>query len=177
MSDDQTLRIRPVREEDVFKLEALGHRAPGLARHRLEGQEKHLSLFFLALLGEEIVGHAVLAWVTPDPPALEDCANITDVWVRPDWRRHGIATALLEACESVATDQGFARIGLSVGLENAGAQALYARHGYLPLDLPPYHESGRWIDANGRLVEWGEDCRYLIKVVRMEFDALPRKSE
>lgn len=163
MSEEQHLRIRPVRPEDIPKLEALGHRAPGLAQHRLEGQEKQLSLFFLALLGEEIVGHAVLTWLGPERPQVEECANVTDVWVHPDWRRHGIASALLEACESVAHDQAFPRIGLSVGVDNEGAQALYARHGYSPLDIPPYLESGRWTDANGQLVEWSETCRYLTK--------------
>jgi ribosomal protein S18 acetylase RimI-like enzyme len=163
MSEDLQLSIRPVRAEDLPKLDALGHRAPGLARHRLEGQEKNLSLFFLALLGEEVVAHAVLTWVGPAYPPVNDCAHVTDVWVRPDWRRHGIASALLEACESVARDQDFGCLGLSVGVDNPGAQALYARHGYTDIGVAPYVESGRWTDANGKLVEWAETCVFLTK--------------
>lgn len=163
MSDDLTLKIRPVRPEDLPALEALGHRAPGLAKHRLEAQERNLGLFFLALVGDQIAGHAVLAWVGPDYPRVEDCANVTDVWVRPEWRRNGIATSLLEACESVAHAQSFPRIGLSVGVDNVPARALYASLGYVDLGEPPYLESGRWTDAKGGLVEWAETCRYLVK--------------
>lgn len=163
MSEDLTLRIRPARPEDIPALEALGHRAPGLAQHRLEAQERNLGLFFLALVGEEISGHAVLTWAGPEFPLVEDCANVTDVWVPPVWRRHGIATALLEACESVARDQSFARLGLSVGIDNAPAQALYATLGFFSAGHEPYLESGRWTDAKGGLVEWAETCLYLIK--------------
>jgi ribosomal protein S18 acetylase RimI-like enzyme len=163
MSDEATLRIRPIRPEDILPLEALGHRAPGLAAHRLSEQERGQSLFFLALIDDEIVGHAVLTW-TPDPAHVENCPDVSDVWVQPTWRRHGIGTSLLEACEHVARDQGFGQIGLSVGIENEGAAALYRQHGYeVEEAIKPYTESGRWTDAKGEYVEWSERCRYLRK--------------
>ncbi|MGV3617372.1 MAG: GNAT family N-acetyltransferase [Fimbriimonas sp.] len=162
MSDEATLRIRPIRPEDVLPLEALGHRAPGLAAHRLGEQGRGHSLVFIAFIDDEIVGHAVLTWV-PESAHVADCPDVSDVWVQPRWRRHGIGTSLLEACEHVARDQGFRQIGLSVGVDNEGAAALYRQHGYDDVGLEPYIESGRWTDAKGELVEWSERCRYLRK--------------
>lgn len=60
--------------------------------------------------------------------------EIQDLRVLPDFRRRGMATALIAKGEELARTAGRAGIGLSVGL-HAGygnAQRLYARLGYIP---------------------------------------------
>lgn len=60
--------------------------------------------------------------------------EIQDLNVIPDAREKGCATALLNAFETIAEDQGASRIGISVGLTKdfGPAQRLYIKHGYMP---------------------------------------------
>ncbi len=57
--------------------------------------------------------------------------HVYDVWVHPTHRRHGYAVAAFAAMEAQVRALGIERIGLHVFAHNAGAQALYARLGYL----------------------------------------------
>jgi GNAT superfamily N-acetyltransferase len=57
--------------------------------------------------------------------------EIQDVFVFPDYRRQGLATALIRFCEEKA---GTDMIGISVPISHryGGAQRLYSRLGYIP---------------------------------------------
>lgn len=57
--------------------------------------------------------------------------HVYDVLVDPGHRRRGHAAAAFAAMETLVRAQGIDRIGLHVFAHNAGAQALYARLGYL----------------------------------------------
>jgi GNAT superfamily N-acetyltransferase len=54
--------------------------------------------------------------------------------VLPDYRKQGIGTKLIEACEQAEKEQGRALIGLGVGLtaDYGNAQRLYIHLGYIP---------------------------------------------
>lgn len=54
------------------------------------------------------------------------------LYVAPDHRRQGIATALLTVAEAWAQQQGHGQITLQVFSDNQAAQALYQSLGYLP---------------------------------------------
>ena len=60
--------------------------------------------------------------------------EIQDLNVIPDAREQGVATALVEAFENLACDQGLESIGISVGLtkDYGPAQRLYVKLGYMP---------------------------------------------
>ena len=60
--------------------------------------------------------------------------EIQDLNVIPEAREQGVATALVEAFENLARDQGLESIGISVGLtkDYGPAQRLYVRLGYMP---------------------------------------------
>ena len=69
-----------------------------------------------------------------------DLAWIATICVMPEYRRQGIASALLEECE---TRLDVARIRLSVRLGNAGAIQLYEGFGYRRVDIwPKYYQDG-----------------------------------
>ena len=83
------------------------------------------SLWFLAYDGDEstVVGLCVCHASAPGDP---DRARISDVGVRPAWRRRGIGRALLLHAFGVLAERGIEGAILTVDTENkSGAPALY----------------------------------------------------
>ena len=69
-----------------------------------------------------------------------DLAWIATICVLPEYRRQGIAAALLLECE---TQMEVSRIRLSVRSENEGAIQLYEGFGYRRIDIwPKYYQNG-----------------------------------
>ena len=69
-----------------------------------------------------------------------DLAWIATIGVLPAYRRQGVASTLLQACE---TQLDVARIRLSVRMGNAGAVRLYENFGYHRVDIwPKYYRDG-----------------------------------
>ncbi|MDA0672483.1 MAG: GNAT family N-acetyltransferase [Cyanobacteria bacterium] len=62
-------------------------------------------------------------------------AYVMLLYVDPDHRRRGIATALLRVAETWARRRGDRQIGLQVFPDNEAALALYERRGYTPAAL------------------------------------------
>lgn len=62
-----------------------------------------------------------------------DEAYITNVAVRPDLRRQGIASTLLRRLESIARMSGVTRITLEVRESNDAARSAYERLGFTPI--------------------------------------------
>jgi ribosomal protein S18 acetylase RimI-like enzyme len=90
--------------------------------------------YLVAWEGDEPLGHAHLA--LSDPPELQD------VSVRPEHRRRGVASALAEAAERAVVARGFARLRLSVSVDNDAALALYQHLGYGDVGVPPRRVQG-----------------------------------
>ena len=76
--------------------------------------------------------------------AVVDEGYITNVAVRPDCRRQGVAAALLDALEAQGTERELAFLTLEVRQSNAPARALYEKLGYLQAGLRRnYYENPR----------------------------------
>jgi GNAT superfamily N-acetyltransferase len=63
-------------------------------------------------------------------PATEP-ARIRAFFVRPGWERRGIGSALMQACEQAAIDEGFTRMEMGSTLTGV---ALYRAHGYTEVE-------------------------------------------
>ncbi|TAK61102.1 MAG: GNAT family N-acetyltransferase [Dehalococcoidia bacterium] len=76
---------------------------------------------------------------------------------------HGVGTELMRSAEQAARERGHATIGLSVGVDNTRARALYLRLGYRQADIPPFDV--RWINRDERGVERveSETCTYFTR--------------
>ena len=76
--------------------------------------------------------------------AVVDEGYITNVAVRPDCRRQGVAAALLDALEAQGKERELAFLTLEVRQSNAPARALYEKLGYLQAGLRrSYYENPR----------------------------------
>lgn len=90
--------------------------------------------YLVAWSGDEPLGHAYLALTSP--PELQD------VSVRVQYRRRGVASALVAHVEREAASLGFDRLRLTVSQDDEGAHALYRRCGYADTDVPPRRVHG-----------------------------------
>jgi ribosomal protein S18 acetylase RimI-like enzyme len=108
--------------------------------------------------GDEPVGHAFVAWSATKLGVPE----IQDVWVLPERRREGVATALSRSAEDEARQRGAESISLSVGAANEPARALYERLGFEDAGLAPERVSGT-INLRGQNVGVDDMLLYLVK--------------
>lgn len=96
-----------------------------------------------------LAGYCTLCWTSDYPPFRNaGVAEIVDLNVLPAFRRHGVATALMDALEHTAATR-CDTIGLGVGLyaDYGPAQRMYVLRGYVP--------DGRGMVYQGEPVEPG----------------------
>lgn len=92
------------------------------------------SVFFVAEADTgEIVGHLV-GTIEPEVPIYwtPESGWIHDLFVLPDWRKHGVAKALVAAAVERFTTLGVERIRLETAAPNDGARAFFASCGFRP---------------------------------------------
>jgi ribosomal protein S18 acetylase RimI-like enzyme len=79
-----------------------------------------------------VVDGGMVGFVAGDPRPSQGLSWIATIGVLPEFRRAGIARALLRACE---TGIKTPRIRLSVRIDNEAAIRLYEQEGYLRVDV------------------------------------------
>ena len=127
MRQDTQVRIVPMNADhldEVAELERICFSAPW-SRHMLaEELDNALSAFLVALDGDgKVVGYAGLQVIL-------DEGYITNVAVRPEWRRRGVAGKLLQVFLDFAQAHKLAFLTLEVRESNYGAIALYGSRGF-----------------------------------------------
>ena len=98
-----------------------------------------IAVFYVAFDGERPVGTGALR-------AIDDVhGEIKRMYVDPDYRGSGAASAILRTLEDDARARGWDRLVLETGDTMLPAQRFYAREGYSPIPLfGPY----RWSDLS-----------------------------
>jgi GNAT superfamily N-acetyltransferase len=127
-----------------------------LPLHRLGGHDTYL----IAWDDDEPVGHAHIAW----HGSRLGLPEVQDVYVLPDQRRRGVASALALAAERMAAERGQPRISLSFGIANDAARRLYQKLGYRDADVEPERVTGT-IVIRGQPTEVDDTLIYLVKDV------------
>ena len=109
----------------------VGSPLPDEARRRIiEGLRSHPACVqYLAYVDDQPVGLAVCFFVF-STFAGRGLLNVHDLIVDPDYRRHGIGTALLRRVEAEARRNDCCKLTLEVRADNPGAKSLYRRHGF-----------------------------------------------
>lgn len=96
---------------------------------------------FLALVGKELVGSAfVTATQVLFGGKTTSCGIVDSVMTRPDWRRQGIATALMKEALRAMQDEGLAT-SLLYAVEGGAGYRIYSRLGYQARAAAYYYHS------------------------------------
>ena len=127
MSDQMHVRIVPMTADhldEVAELERICFSAPWSRNMLAEELDNALSAFLVALDDEgKVVGYAGVQVIL-------DEGYITNVAVRPEYRRRGVAAQLLEVFIAFAEGNQLAFLTLEVRASNQAAIVLYGRHGF-----------------------------------------------
>lgn len=86
-------------------------------------------------------GDFVMGCVAVHPLANGSDCEVKRLYVRPQFRRRGLAAALMAAAEAYAREHGYAAIYLDTKARMTEAIALYERLGYER--IAPYHDTAR----------------------------------
>ena len=76
------------------------------------------------------VGGFACVRVVPCVLYAEPCAELTELYVEPAFRRRGLGRALIAYAEQLALARGASDLVIMTGVGNAAAQALYRTAGY-----------------------------------------------
>jgi ribosomal-protein-alanine N-acetyltransferase len=122
----ETLYFRPITTADldeVMVIERMSFRFPWSAGFFLQELQVPCARSILAELGNRTVGY-ILFWLLPE------AIDIHNIAVHLEYRRRGIARALLGAVIDEARRRSFTRVMLEVRRSNTPAQTLYRRLGF-----------------------------------------------
>ncbi|MDY6939302.1 MAG: GNAT family N-acetyltransferase [Cyanobacteriota bacterium] len=163
----RTIRDRDVRELADILTESF-HPGGGIARwmrpflrlgiyedmrHRLRTPSHHYVCLVAqggSFEGERLVGmveltlRSSLVWCVPS----HQYPYISNLAVRAEHRRQGVAWQLLMTCEQIAREWGFTDLYLHVLEDNHQARQLYAKLGYIPVQVEDTWES--WLLGRSR---------------------------
>ena len=154
------LEIRPIELADVpalLEIIAESRREYGIdetgapllepADHALYANyHRQRTLYFVALLGGEIVGGAGVAPLAGSDPLT---CELQRMYLRADARGRGIGDALLERCLAAARQFLYVRCYLETVTQMQAALEFYGRHGFRDLQAPlgrtGHEHNDRWM--------------------------------
>jgi len=163
--------VRRAESDDVPTLIAAKWTANFAKIHtdRFAMQARDDAFYLLALVDDAIAGHLLLKWDGPDGDMLRrqiaPCAEIEDLRVVEALRSRGIGSAMIGEAARLTAARGQPRLGLAVGLDNDCAHALYARLGFVRVDIPDFDVRWPCHTPTGELAWGSERCTYMIKHV------------
>ena len=145
----ETLHFRPITTADldeVMVIERMSFRFPWSNGFFLQELQVPCARSILAELSNRTVGY-ILFWLLPD------AIDIHNIAVHPEYRRRGIARALLSEVICDARQQSLARVMLEVRRSNFPAQTLYRRIGFATTGLRKGYYSDDGEDALAMTLE------------------------
>jgi GNAT superfamily N-acetyltransferase len=117
----------------------------------LAAQEKGEIVFLVAYSGNAVAGFVFIKWQADYPPFAEkSIPEIRDLRVLAEFRRRGIASALMDEAEKrIFERSNIAGIGVGLYADYGPAQRMYILRGYVP--------DGNGLSYNNQLVNPGHD--------------------
>lgn len=106
---------------------------------------EHTSVVYVAEIDGEAAGFMQM-FRTYSTVRLAPAWILEDLFVEPSYRKHGVATALLQTAVSHAKDDGACGMFLETANDNVTAQRVYEAAGWT--------REGRFLKYNARLHHW-----------------------
>ncbi|MGB1288521.1 MAG: GNAT family N-acetyltransferase [Aggregatilineales bacterium] len=140
ISEDNAMKIRQATATDADWLQSsfdnnMGWTKPsGYFVQVCEKQSQADLVLLIATIDDVYAGHLKIIWQPNYPYFREnDIPEIQDLNVVPDFRRRGIATALMDEAESrIKTRAPIVGIGFGLYADYGAAQRMYVLRGYIP---------------------------------------------
>ena len=122
----EKVNIRPAElfdAKEIAETENLTLGAEGWSENGIIETLKRNGHYFICEVDGKIVGHGGFTTVL-------DEGDITNIAVRPEFRRKGLASKILEAMISSASEQNLSFLTLEVRSQNTPAISLYEKYGF-----------------------------------------------
>lgn len=122
----EKVNIRPAElfdAKDIAETESLTLGAEGWSENGITETLNRNGYYFVCEINGKIVGHGGFTTVL-------DEGDITNIAVRPEFRRKGLASKILEAMIDSANKQNLAFLTLEVRSQNTPAMSLYEKYGF-----------------------------------------------
>ena len=143
--------IRPLEAQDIEKLTSLfmdigWNFRVSLFERYLEEQDRGERVVLVAYLCEDFTGYVTIVWKSGYPPFAEKgIPEVVDLNVLLKFRRHGIASTLMDEAERRIFERSdVAGIGVGISADYGAAQRMYVLRGYVP--------NGRGLFGNGQYI-------------------------
>jgi len=140
--------------------------------NRYDVQKRGEGLYLIAWDDKIPIGHFLLRWSGPQDPFVTEKIDITsraflEAGLTIDnYRRMGVATAVIQEAERLSIEKRSTHIGLEVGIENSEAKRLYEKLGYKDLGYGDFSISWEYIDSNGNKGTESEIVIYMEKILK-----------
>ena len=135
--------LRQANDNDIEKLGLLkpywgdDETPETIVTRRVQATQSNEGAYLLAEIDGQIVGHVFLKFFGKQTAL--DYPDVEDLYVKESFRRQGVATALMQRCEVIASSAGFNAIGLAAGTDETGPERqMYKKLGYALIGSAPY---------------------------------------
>lgn len=154
MNECKEIKIRQAKLEDIGQL-CDARNNEQLFRQYLEECDGETAHFLVAEIHGKIVGFGLVYLdVTKNGKKKSHLPKLSDLYVVEEYRRKGVATALIQARESLAKKYGYSLIYVSIDpMESYEMIALAKKLSYFPLQEQPYPVSALYYDSQGLAYE------------------------
>lgn len=145
------MKIRQAKTEDIEQL-CKARNNEELFRWYLDECDGEKSYFLVAEINEKIVGFGLVYLdITKNGKKKSHLPKLSDLYVVEEYRRKGVATALVQAREVLAKNYGHSQIYVSIDPEESFEMiSLVKKLSYLPLQDQPYPVSAIYYDSQGQ---------------------------
>ena len=141
------IRMNKSHVAQIAALEAMCFSAPWSERSVSSELENALSLWIVAMDGENLAGYVGSQSVLGE-------ADMMNLAVHPDYRRQGVGEKLVNTLIDALSQAQVHSLTLEVRASNAPAKALYQKLGFLQVGLRPRYYQNPKEDALSLRKEW-----------------------
>lgn len=154
MTEDGQIKIRQAQINDINKL-CSARNNELLFRQYLDECDGEKAYFLVAEMNTKIVGFGLIYLdATKNGKKKSHLPKLSDLYVFESYRRKGVATALIQARESLAKEYGYSKIYVSIDPQESTEMIFLAKKlSYIPLQENPYPVSALFYDSQGQAYE------------------------